>query len=81
MYVYNYFFYNYGWPKEDVDRNIFQEFETSSSQYSTLDKASIMGYWIPPEFTTDGQSFPQNDELSAMDIQYIGKLYPHLLKS
>jgi len=80
-FVYNYFFYNYRWSKEDVDRNIFHEFETSSSQYSTLDKASIMGYCIPQEFTTDGQSFPQNDELSAMDMQYIGKLYPHLLKS
>lgn len=81
MYVYNFFRFNYGWSKDMVDANILQEFEKTSTQYSTLDKSSIMGYAIPPEFTNDRQTFPQNYELSDMDKQYIGTLYPRLLHS
>lgn len=80
-YVYWYFWQHHNWTKSDVDRNIFQEFERTTTQYSALDKESIMGYYIPPEFTIDGQDFPQNYVLSSMDEQFIGQLYPKLLHS
>lgn len=80
-FVYNYFWLNYRWPPEQVDRNIFEEYAKTSTNHSSVDRSSIMAYYIPPEFTTDGQSFPQNFELSTMDKQYIGKLYPKILQS
>lgn len=80
-YVYWYFWENHKWTKADVDRNLFQEFEKTTTQYSSLDKASIMGYYIPPLFTTDRQEFPQNYILSAMDEHYIGQIYPKILHS
>jgi serralysin len=80
-FVYWYFWEHHKWTKGDVDRNLFQEFETTSTQYSALDKLSIMGYYIPPQFTNDGQEFPLNYDLSDMDKQYIGKLYPQILHS
>lgn len=80
-FVYNYFNFNYNWSKNDVDRNLFQEFEKTTIKYSTLDTDSIMGYFIPKEFTEDEQVFPQNFDLSEMDKKYIGELYPKLLLS
>lgn len=80
-FVYWYFWEHNKWTKADVDRNLFQEFETTSTQHSSLDKLSIMGYYIPPQFTNDGQEFPINYDLSDMDKQYIGKLYPQILHS
>jgi hypothetical protein len=80
-YVYNYFSFHYKWSKSDVDRNIFQEFEKTTIRHSILDKDSIMGYYIPKEFTEDEQVFPQNYELSEMDKKYIGELYPKLILS
>jgi len=80
-FVYCYFLQHHNWTKSDVDRNLFQEFEQTTTQYSALDKASIMGYYIPPQFTIDGQEFPQNYILSLMDEQYVGQLYPQLLHS
>jgi serralysin len=75
-YVYWYFWEHHNWTRAEVDRNLFQEFETTTTQYSVLDTESIMGYYIPPLFTTDGLVFPQNYVLSKMDKEYIGKLYP-----
>lgn len=80
-YVYWYFWVHHKWTNADVDRNLFLEFETNSTQYSTLDKLSIMGYYIPPQFTLDGIEFPLNYELSEMDKDYIGQLYPKMLYS
>ncbi len=80
-YVYWYFKEHHNWSRADVDRNLFQEFGKTSTQYSALDTASIMGYYIPPQFTVDGQEFPMNYDLSEMDKQYIGTIYPHLILS
>ncbi|WP_119790755.1 M12 family metallopeptidase [Flavobacterium anhuiense] len=79
--VYWHFWENHKWTKADVDRNIFQEFETNSTQHSALDRLSIMGYYIPTQFTLDGQEFPMNYDLSEVDKKYIGELYPNLILS
>ncbi len=80
-FVYNYFLQNHNWTKEAVELNIFKEFEIKEIAFTALDTKSIMGYCIPPEFTNDGIIFPVNYELSEMDKQHIGKLYPHMLYS
>lgn len=79
--VYWYFWQNYNWTKDAVDRNIFQEFEKTTIRYSELDKDSIMAYYIPAEFTLNNQQFPQNYVLSEGDKKYIGELYPELILS
>lgn len=73
--VYWYFWNNFGWSKEKTYHNIMFEFEKTQIRHSALDKDSIMGYWIPPEFTNNGISFPKNYELSDMDKSFIGTIY------
>jgi len=80
-YVYWYFWLNHNWTKGDVETNIFQEFEKTSTQHSEVDRKSIMAYHIPRQFTLDGMEFPQNYELSEIDKRYIGKIYPMRLNS
>jgi serralysin len=80
-YVYWYFWEFHKWTRADVDRNVFQEFEKTTTQHSELDKASIMGYYVPPQFTTDRQEFPQNYDLSEVDKRYIGEIYSQILHS
>jgi len=75
-YIYNVCRIQLGWDKAKVDLNIIDQFETTSTQYSALDKLSIMGYYIPPEFTLNNESFPKNYELSAVDQSFIGQIYP-----
>lgn len=80
-FVYWYFRMNHNWTQADVDRNLFQEFEKTTTQYSALDTKSIMGYYIPKQFTFDEQVFPKNYVLSEMDKTYIGQIYPQILHS
>ncbi|MRX38397.1 hypothetical protein GJU43_03860 [Flavobacterium sp. LC2016-23] len=79
--VYNYYAFTHGWSKADVDKNVFQEYDKTTIRYSEVDRDSIMGYYLPPEFTKNKQSFPFNYDLSATDKKYIGELYPELLHS
>ncbi len=79
--VYNYYALNYGWSKDDVDTNVFQEYDQTIIRYSEVDKDSIMGYYLPPEFTKNKQSFPFNYDLSDMDKRYIRELYPEVVHS
>lgn len=75
-FVYWYFWEHHKWTRADVDRNLFQEFEKTTTKYSILDRLSIMAYYIPSQFTIDSEEFPQNFDLSDMDKQYIEQLYP-----
>jgi Astacin (Peptidase family M12A). len=76
FYVYNYFYMRYGWDKSKVDINLFDEYANLSKGHSELDSTSIMGYYIPTEFTENGIVFPLNNDLSQCDIDFIGKIYP-----
>lgn len=75
-FVYWHFKFYHNWDKSQVDKNIFEEFESTKTKYSTVDKESIMGYWIPPNFTNDGTMFPLNYELSKLDKEFIKQIYP-----
>lgn len=74
-YIYLIYSTNYGWSKEMVDRNLFNEFDRANLRYSELDKKSIMAYYVPKEYTENSIEFPLNYELSEMDKKYIGELY------
>lgn len=64
------------WDRATVDRNLFQKFSVTETNYSAYDRFSIMHYVVPPELTTDGSSVPFNTDLSPTDKQYAGYFYP-----
>lgn len=75
-YIYNYCQFGYGWDKATVDLNFFAQFDKKDIRHTVGDPHSIMAYYIPTSFTLDGQSFPKNLQLSTLDKQFIGELYP-----
>lgn len=64
------------WSKAEVDSNLFQKYSKNITQFTELDVTSIMMYFFPKEFTTDGFGTPENDKLSTMDISFIREQYP-----
>lgn len=77
IYVYWYCRMSFGWDRATVDHNIFNAYDQNETNHSTgVDASSIMAYHIPPEFTLDRKQFPLNYELSEMDKQHIGVIYP-----
>ena len=75
-YIYLYCATKYNWGKDKVDKNIIDSYEETSVRRTALDKDSIMGYYIPPEFTLNNEQYPLNDELSDDDKTFIAELYP-----
>ena len=49
--VYAYFKLNNGWDRAEVDQNVFQKYDVTSTNYSQYDPASIMHYSIPADLT------------------------------
>jgi len=64
------------WTQDQVDWNLFHRYSASSTNASSFDPKSIMAYWIPKEFTTDGFSVSENAALSDADKSFIGQWYP-----
>src|SRR5262249_41383719 len=73
--VYAYYLQYDGWDKDMVDQQVFDRYNVSMTN-KAYDSHSIMHYPIPKEFTLDGYSVAENDELSPDDIKLIGELYP-----
>lgn len=65
-----------GWSREMVDRQVFQKYQQSQTQFTQIDAKSIMMYPIPKSLTTDGFEAGFNAVLSAMDKQFIAQMYP-----
>lgn len=80
-FVYNYFFYNYQWPQDKVDKNILNQYDRSHIRSTPFDEKSIMTYHLPADFTMEKRVVPKNYKLSDLDKQYIGELYKPLLYS
>jgi hypothetical protein len=74
-YVYLWYETFYRLPPEWVNRNVFLEFERTRTKYTKVDPLSIMGYHIPPEFTTNDTAFTKNYDLSEIDKAFIGQIY------
>lgn len=62
--------------KGRVDSEIFSRYFTTSTNYTSYDKASIMHYFYPAGLTTDGSSFTMNRVLSPTDKTFIKNTYP-----
>ena len=75
-YIYDYYQRTNGWAKETVDQNVFDTFPNAEASYSAYDPTSIMHYPVPKEFTLNGVSIGMNTQLSAMDKNFIQKIYP-----
>jgi len=74
--------YNYykgppnNWTKAQVDRNLFEKYASSISQFSKFDTKSIMLYAIPNQFTIGDFEVGWNKKLSDTDKDFIGVMYP-----
>jgi hypothetical protein len=66
------------WNKATVDRNMFETYAIDRINGTAVDKKSIMLYFIPQEWTTNGFSSQPNRDLSEVDKSFIGdaKNYP-----
>ena len=73
--VYAYYLQYDGWNKEMVDRQVFDRYSVSMTN-KIYDIISIMRYPIPANFTLDGYTVAENDDLSSSDKKLIAELYP-----
>ncbi len=64
------------WTPEEVNDNIFEKYNKNLTQFTQIDLDSIMAYYIPPEFTLNGFSMPENNKMSPTDIAFIRSQYP-----
>ena len=66
------------WDEETTRFNILQRYEADQIQGTAFDPASIMLYFFPAEWTTNGVGTQANDRLSATDRQFIAgaRMYP-----
>lgn len=64
------------WTKAEVDSNIFDHYSKDQTQFTDMDRKSIMMYFFPPEFTLDGYGTAENKKLSSTDIEFIQEQYP-----
>jgi hypothetical protein len=64
------------WSKSTVEDNVFGRYSESRTQFTTFDPTSIMLYALPPSWTLDGMTFPENVELSPMDKAFVRRVYP-----
>ena len=65
-----------GWSKEQIDYNLFQQFNTSYTHGTTYDKKSVMHYYILSKWTFDGYYVNPNYELSDGDKEMARISYP-----
>jgi hypothetical protein len=65
-----------GWPEKQVREQIFERYAVSKTQFTKLDRSSIMMYPFPASWTLDGFSTPWNVALSATDIRFMKGVYP-----
>jgi len=65
------------WTEQQVRVNILNKYDKDLTQFTGFDRASIMLYPVPQEHTIGDFEIPwQNFELSDVDKQFIGEMYP-----
>jgi hypothetical protein len=64
------------WDKPTVDNNIFHMYSYDQINSTAFDPKSIMLYAIPAELTLNGYSTSENSELSEVDKNHVGSIYP-----
>lgn len=63
------------WDRATIDSNVFAKFDLSKVVTTDFDKASVMIYTIPANWTIDGKSFMPSSKLSKGDVATIQRLY------
>ncbi|MEN5311073.1 M12 family metallopeptidase [Pseudomonas koreensis] len=74
--VYEYYRLHTQWTKEEVDENIFNRIDASTSLKGPYDKNSIMHYPVPNEFTIGDWEVAPNTRISKLDRRNMRKAYP-----
>lgn len=69
-----------GWGRQQVDNNLFRRYDRNLTNFSAYDKTSIMHYPIRQEHTIGNFEVGWNRQLSAMDKEFIGLMYPQVDK-
>ncbi len=73
--VYAFYLQYDGWDKAMVDQQVFDRYSVSMTN-KAYDPRSIMHYPIPSNFTLNGYSVGENDDLSENDKKLVTELYP-----
>ncbi|HKG94998.1 MAG TPA: hypothetical protein VKA84_23985 [Gemmatimonadaceae bacterium] len=63
------------WPDDVIEHNMFEPADAKETNFTPLDRASIMLYPIPASWTINGFSVGLNGELSSTDKQFIRQQY------
>jgi hypothetical protein len=74
--VYRYYRITNGWDRSKTFNNVIKRYEAVGTNFSAYDPTSIMQYSVPNELTLGDFSIGWNTELSAMDKQFMGTIYP-----
>ncbi len=69
------YFAQQGWSQQTVDAQVINSLGWGPAQHTGFDAQSVMAYSIPASLTTNGFSIPWNTTLSALDKEFIGKMY------
>lgn len=64
------------WSLADIEHNLFKRYSESQSNFTDLDRLSIMAYPVPNEFTVGDFFIPFNTDLSEQDKTFIKWCYP-----
>ena len=64
------------WDTTKVDANMFTLYTLDVVEATAFDRDSIMLYYYPPSWTTNGQGTPFNTSISDGDKSYIRFVYP-----
>ncbi len=78
--VRDYYITELGWTAQEVERNIFDSADVSTTNFSDFDPQSIMLYSIPNEHTIGNFSVGWNTVLSSRDKSFVGEVYPNSAK-
>lgn len=64
------------WTIRQIEHNILTPADPNKIDFSDYDPYSIMLYFFPGHWTSDGRSTKQNKFISQKDKEYVAKLYP-----
>ncbi|KAL9609517.1 MAG: hypothetical protein Q9167_005713, partial [Letrouitia subvulpina] len=64
------------WPRETVDKNMFQVYNALEVPSTAFDLASIMLYQYPKSWLLTGEGTPYNTQLSELDKAFMAFCYP-----
>lgn len=64
------------WSYDMIKHNVFDRYQFSEVEATPVDSKSVMMYPIPSNWTLNGLGFPGGDELSQVDKDFIGMIYP-----